>query len=74
MYKTSDLYIAAFLKALGHNCKFENTGKKILFIFDSEVQEKADEYVSLSDRNSHNVNASALVDEVKKLKTYVNSL
>jgi adenylate cyclase class IV len=73
-YRTTDLYIAAYLKALGFDCEIQTDVRKSTFLFPEAAKEVATIYVTKSDRNYHNVNASVLVDEIKKLKTFVNTL
>ena len=73
-YKISDLYIAAYLKALGYKCEIEANGKRCFFIFNAEVKPLVSEFVQNSDINSFSVNASIFVNEIKQLKAYVNNI
>ena len=73
-YKISDLYIAAYLKALGYKCEIENQGKRCFFIFDNAVKPLVSSFVQDSDISSYTVNASVFVNEIKQLKAYVNNI
>lgn len=73
-YRISDLYIAAYLKAIGYKCTIEANGKRCFFIFDEEVKQYVSDFVQYSDVSIHNVNASVFVNEIKQLKAYVNNI
>ena len=73
-YRISDLYIAAYLKALGNKCEIEANGRRCFFIFNSEVKSLVSDFVQNSDINSFSVNAAVFVNEIKQLKAYVNNL
>ena len=73
-YKISDLYIAAYLKALGYKCEIETNGKRCFFQFDNEAKLKVADFIQSSDISQHNVNASVFVNEIKQLKAYVNNI
>ena len=73
-YKLSDLYIAAYLKALGYKCEIEQNGKRCFFIFNEEAKYRVSEFIQSSDSLDYNVNASAFVNEIKQLKAYVNNI
>lgn len=73
-YRITDLYIAAYLKALGYNCTTEIQGKRCFFLFTEEAKVAVSAYISNSDRENFNVNAVTIVNEVKQLKAFVNNL
>ena len=73
-YKISDLYIAAYLKALGHKCEIEANGRRCFFSFNEEVKSIVSDFVQSSDIHEYNVNASAFTNEIKQLKAYVNNI
>jgi hypothetical protein len=73
-YKISDLYIAAYLKALWYKCDIEANGKRCFFIFNEEVKPLVGDFVQSSSIEQHNVNASVFVNEIKQLKAYVNNI
>ena len=73
-YKITDLYIAAFLKALWHKCEIEAVGKRCYFTFDEIVKSEVSDFIQTSNIEDHNVNASAFVNEIKQLKAYVNNI
>lgn len=74
IYKITDLYITAFLKAIGYEYTIETNWKRCYFIFPAEAKELYNEYIQNSDKSVHNVNASIFVNEIKQLKSYVNNL
>ena len=73
-YKISDLYIAAYLKALWYKCEIEANGKRCFFVFSDEVKPLIAKFVQDSDTESHTVNAALFVNEIKQLKAYVNNI
>ena len=72
-YKITDLYIAAFLKALGYSCDTEVVNKRCHFIFSTEAREVVTDMMRNSDTTRHTVNASCLINEIKSLKAFVNN-
>lgn len=73
-YKTTDLYIAAFLKARGYECEIVPQGKRCYFHFKTESKEALAELMRTSDKDIFNVNATALINEIKQLKAFVNNV
>ena len=64
-YKITDLYIAAYLKALGHKCRIEALGKRCYFIFGMEVKADVSAFIQISDADQYNINANLFVNEIK---------
>ena len=73
MYKITDLYLAAYLRAVGFTCEIETKNKRCFFIFPTEAKETISEMMRQSSTDSHNVNALCIVNEIKQLKAYVNN-
>lgn len=70
-YKITDLYIAAYLKAVGFTCDIVSEGKRSYFIFEQEAKEQVAKIIWNTDKIHHNVNASVLINEIKQLKSFV---
>lgn len=71
-YVINDLYLAAFLRARGYECKIEaKTFNKFCFVFPKEAKQEVEDYIS--QWNTFNVNASKLINEVKTLKSYISN-
>lgn len=67
LYKTSDLYFAAYLKTLGMELlKTETKGRKVVFVFEKieAFKDLKREYFNRSSR----VPALTFVDEIRSLK------
>jgi len=67
LYKTSDLYFAAYLKTLGMELlKTERDGRKVIFVFEkkSSFKDLKREYFNRTSR----VTALTFVDEIRTLK------
>ena len=68
LYKTSDLYFAAYLKTTGMELlKTEMVGRKVIFVFEkkSTFKELKREYFNRSSR----VPALTFVDEIRSMKS-----
>lgn len=72
-YTITDLYIAAFLKALGHRCEIENRNRRSYFIFGEEARDDVNQLITNSNKEHFNVNAITLINEIKQLKAFVNN-
>lgn len=73
-YTITDLYIAAFLKAIGYTCDIETKNKRSFFIFDPKAKQEVSDFVTNSNREHLNVNAITLINEIKQLKAFVNNI
>lgn len=63
MYKTSDLYLSAYLKAKGHRVRCEH-GKKCTFVFLSNVSHDVNEFF-----NDGLIGVTLFKNAVQDLKT-----
>lgn len=70
-YTITDLYLAAYLKAVWFRCEIESKGKRCFFIFDLEAKEEVARIIWDTEKEAHNVNATVLINEIKQLKSYV---
>jgi len=51
----------------------EIEGRRCFFIFNDSAKKDVAGYIQNSDRNSLNVNASVLINEIKQLKAFINN-
>ena len=66
MYKTCDLYLASYLKTMGHEMtKIDRIEKKVYFTF------KCDEIEALNFYNNAKVGALSFKNNIQELKTIV---
>ena len=70
-YKITDLYIAAFLRAIGYSNEVEVKNWRCHFLFDQEAR---DDVNDLMNNKEFNVKWLDLINEIKQLKAYVNNL
>ena len=66
MYKTSDLYLAAFLKARKHKLSCERQGHKCFFLFTDNVDADIKDFF-----NDGIISAIQYKNSVQDLKTYI---
>ena len=64
-FRTSDLYLAAFLKAKGHALSWEHKGRCI-FIFNGDTQVDRENFI-----NGGNVDVSLFISAIQSLKTLI---
>ena len=66
MYKTSDLYLAAFLKAKEHKLTCERSSRKCFFVFGSDVSKDVADFF-----NDGLISATKYKNAVQDIKTYI---
>lgn len=70
-YKTSDLYLAAYLKLIEYKFSYEKENNKIKFIF--ELKENLQQDIQNYYINSSKVDALQFVNSIKNLKGLIAS-
>jgi hypothetical protein len=66
MYKTSDLYLAAFLKAKEHKLICERANRKCFFLFPADVSADVADFF-----NDGQISAAKYKNAVQDIKTFI---
>ena len=73
MYKTTDLYLASYLDAVGFKVVGTEGDRKKTFVFEQDAEAMKQEIIKFTNREA-TVEARALVDAIKNFKALTYNL